>query len=341
LTWSFDPPVLSEGRVRILAQEILAGQLLVQDPQISLRETFYSQQLDEASLTSAKKNAVDESLRRFYAQGNVDFVGPSFSRVFNMEIGSFTKFKHVIEPRVRYTYTTDVKDQNRIIRFDTVDSPFLPIVQDSVEYSLTQRIIGKEKDPNASPREVLSFALRQSVSLSKPFTSATGGNLPGSTATTQGKYTPLVASLRANPYQSITFDASATYGNVSHQVDQTSVSANLVGTGARADKYLRFTWFSIFHQPIPGLTTQTPGSSQLLLNTGSSLLHDRIHADVQLNYDATKGRFLEQRYVIGGNASCWGLTGEFRRYLVLPQDKAITSYGIAITLKNVGTIGTH
>ena len=153
-----------------------------------------------------------------------------------------------------------------------------------------------------------------------------------------------MASLHINPYQSITFDANATYGNVSHQVDQTSVSANLIGTGARADKYLRFTWFGIFKQPIPNTNPplQTTGSSQFLLNTGSSLWNDRVHGDVQLNYDATKGRFLEQRYVIGGNASCWGLTGEFRRYLVFaPSEKAITSFGIAVTLKNVGTIGTH
>jgi len=313
-------------------------------PQISVRETLYSQQLDETSAQNpfGNKTAIDESLRRFYAQGQVEVVGPSFSRVFNKHVGSFTRFKHVIEPRFRYVYTTDVPDQNRVIRFDTVDSPFLPIVQDSVEYSLTQRIIGREKDPNASPREVLSFGLRQSVSLSKPFTSATGGNLPGSTATPQGKFTPLVASLHVNPYQSVTFDANATFGNVSHQVDQTSVSANLIGTGARADKYLRFTWFSIFHSPIQGTTTQTAGSSQMLMNAGSAVFRDRLHADVQLNYDAKKGRFLEQRYLLGGNASCWGLTGEFRRYLVFGlTTKAITTYGIAVTLKNVGTIGTH
>ena len=120
------------------------------------------------------------------------------------------------------------------------------------------------------------------------------------------------------------------------------MSANLVGTESRADKYLSFTWFSIFSSPIANTTTQTQGSSQLRLNTGSSLLHDRIHADVQLNYNAKKGTFLEQRYLIGGNASCWGLTGEYRRYLVFGlENKAISSYGIAVTLKNVGTIGTH
>jgi len=313
-------------------------------PQISVRETYYSQELSDQSVQNpfGPLTTQDDSLRRFYAQGQVQFVGPSFSKVFNRKIGDFIRFKHVIEPRVRYIYTTNVPDQNRVIRFDTVDSPFLPNVKDSVEYSLTQRVIGREKDPNSSPREVLSFALRQSVSLSKPFTSATGGNLPGSTVTPLGKFTPLVGSLHVNPYQSITFDANATYGNISHQIDQVSVSTNLVGTGKRADKYLSFSWFSIFSSPVQGTTQQSIGSSQLRLNTGSSLWNDRIHGDVQLSYDAKTGEFLEQRYLIGGNASCWGLTGEFRRYLTFsPTKKALTSYGIAVTLKNVGTIGTH
>lgn len=307
-------------------------------PQLSVRETYYSASLDPGAPTNT---VLDRSLSRFYAQGQVDMVGPSFSRVFNEKIGTFTRFKHVIEPRFRYIYTTDVvNDQSRVIRFDTVDSPFLPIVQDSVEYSVTQRVIGKESGPNASPREVLSLSLRQTASLSKPFTSATGGSLPGSSVPpeTSQKFTPLVASLHVNPYQSVTFDANATFGNISHQIDQTSVSANLVGTGPRADKYLSFTWFASYLQP--GMTSG--GSSQLRINTGSALLRERLRADVQLNYDAKKGQFLEQRYLIGGSASCWGAAFEYRRYLVFNgNEHPITSYGLAVTLKNVGTIGTH
>lgn len=311
-------------------------------PQISARETYYSQSLDPQSLSSpgASKVAIDESLRRFYAQGQVEIVGPSFSRVFNGDLGGFKKFKHVIEPRFRYIYTTNVGDQNRVIRFDTVDSPFLPIVRDSVEYSLTQRLIGKERGPGASPREVFSFSLRQTVSLSKPFTSASGGNLPGSSFSTGAdqKFTPLLASLHVNPYQSITFDANATFGNVSHQIDQTSVSANLTGTGKQTDKYLGFTWFASYRRP----GAAAGGSSQIRLNTGSSLWRDRMRADVQLNFDAKKGTFLEQRYLVGATGSCYGVALEYRRYLVYaPLQRPITSYAIAITLKNVGTIGTH
>jgi len=300
-------------------------------PQVSVRETYYSASRDEFG-----KVDDDDPITRFYAQGQVETVGPSFSRVFNRAVGGFSKFKHVIEPRVRYVYTTNVKNQEDIVRFDLVDTPALPIVQHSVEYSLTQRLIGKENGPNGSAREVLSFSLRQSVALSDPFPQA-GTAVPDAG---EHKYTPLTANLRFNPYQSITVDSNATYGNISHQLDQVSFSANLVGTGKRADKYLGLTYFATFEQP------NFPGgeSSGFRLNTGSSLVKDRIRADVQLNFDAKDGRFLEQRYLAGWTGSCYGIALEYRRYLVFPsstQQEELDSYGIAITLKNIGTIPLH
>ncbi|MEA2165872.1 MAG: LPS-assembly protein [Thermoanaerobaculia bacterium] len=312
-------------------------------PQISVRETYYSDSLSDASVANpfGKLTAVSNAVERFYAQGQVEVVGPSFSKIFNKTMGGFSKFKHVIEPRFRYLYTTDVNDQNRIIRFDTVDSPFLPIVRNSVEYSLTQRLIGRESGPNGSSREVASFSLTQSVSLGHPFTNATAGGLSGSVPQ-QGKFTPLVAGLHINPYSTITFDAAATFGNISHQLDQTSLSANVIGTGTRADKYLSFTWFSSYRQPPVNGVSFDSSSSQIRLNSGSSLFGDRIRADAQLNFDAKKGTFLEQRYLLGGTASCYGIALEFRRYLLfVPTERAEWSAGLSVSLKNVGTIGTH
>jgi lipopolysaccharide assembly outer membrane protein LptD (OstA) len=316
-------------------------------PQISARETYYSASAI-TDPTTFKTTTVDDTLNRGYVQGQVEFVGPSFSKIFNRSIGNFTRFKHVIEPRFTYVYTSDVTDvQQRIIRFDTVDTPFLPVVPNSVQYSLTQRLIGKEKS-GGSAREVLSFSLRQSVSLSKPFTNSTGGSLPGTTVPPgqNNKFTPLIASLHINPYQSLTFDANATFGNVSHQLDQTSISANIMGTGKQADKYLTFSWFSTFRQPVqtttPDITQTTTGSSQIRLNTGTSLLHDRLRGDVQLSYDASQGTFIDERYLIGMTAACYGLAIEYRRYLVYdPLPKPRNTFGFAVTLKNVGTIGTH
>jgi LPS-assembly protein len=310
-------------------------------PQVSVRETYYSDSLSDSSVANplGQLTTVKNAVERFYAQGQVEVVGPSFSKVYNESIGGFTKFKHVIEPRFRYLYTTTVNDQERIIRFDTVDSPFLPIVRNSVEYSLTQRLIGREAGAGGSSREVASFSLTQSVSLGNQFTTANVGGL--STVPQQGKFTPLVAGLHINPYSSITLDASATISNISHQVAQTSLSANLLGTGVRADKYLSFTWFSSFKQP-PVNGFAADGSSQIRLNTGSSLLSNRLRADVQLNFDAHKGKFLEQRYLIGGTAACYGVALEYRRYLVyVPTEKPESSIGFSISLKNIGSVGLH
>ena len=312
-------------------------------PQISLRDTYYSSTLDPKATTTFPQLAVKESLNRVYGQAQLEVVGPSFSRVFNEGFGGFTKFKHVIEPRIDYTYTSNVNDQERVIRFDSVDNPLSSIAGNVVEYSLTNRLIGKEAGPNGNSREVMSLSLRQSVSLGDPFTNSTTG-LTGSTLQGEGnKFTPLFASLHINPYQSITLDASTTFGNVSHQIDQTSLSANLIGTGKNSDKYLSMTWFATFRQPSPSPFGGTiDGSSQFRVNTGTSLLRDKIRGDVQINYDAKQRRFLEQRYLIGGNGSCYGVALEFRRYLVFaPEERALFSYGIAVTLKNVGTIGTH
>jgi lipopolysaccharide assembly outer membrane protein LptD (OstA) len=309
-----------------------------------VRETYYSDSLDDNSVANpfGKLTAVNNPVERFYAQAQVEVVGPSLSKVYNQSFGGFTKFKHVIEPRVRYLYTTNVNDQNRIIRFDTVDSPFLPIVRDSVEYSLTQRLIGREAAAGGSSREVASFSLTQSVSLGRAFTSATAGGLPGSTVPQEGRFTPLIAGLHVNPYQSITLDAAATFGNVSHQLDQTSLSANLTGTGTRADKYLSFTWFSSYRPPPVNGVVTTNGSSQFRLNTGSSLLRNRFRADVQLNYDAKNGKFLEQRYLIGATAACYGIAVEYRRYIVYtPVEHTEPSIGISISLKNIGGVAVH
>ena len=314
-------------------------------PQLSVRETFYTKGYAPREEGSTGVTFSDDGINRFYAQGQVDFVGPSFQRVFNRQVGNFHRFKHVLEPRFRYVYTSNVTNEDRVIRFDTVDSPFLPTVRDSLEYSLTQRLIAKEGGPDSSPREVLSFSLRQAMSLSDEFAASRFSSDPQHS--TGHRFQPLTAALHVNPYQSITLDAQATIGNVSRRIDQTSLSANLIGSGKNTDKYLSLTWFATFNHPIADDRPQTPvsvlgESSQVRISSGSSLLRDRLRADVQLSYDVGEGRFLEQRYLLGGTGSCYGIALEYRRFQIyVPELDQDSDYGIVITLKNVGSIATR
>ncbi|HEU4522908.1 MAG TPA: LPS assembly protein LptD, partial [Thermoanaerobaculia bacterium] len=63
-------------------------------PQISARGTYYSASLERDPLT-LRNQLSEDSVDRFYSQGQVEMVGPSFSRIFNRPLGGFTRFKHV------------------------------------------------------------------------------------------------------------------------------------------------------------------------------------------------------------------------------------------------------
>ena len=311
-------------------------------PQVSVRDTFYTASLKPGDNPASPAEPDDRHVNRFYGQGQVEFVGPSLSRIFNHSVGGFSRFKHVIEPRIQYIYTTNVTNQDKIIRFDTVDSPFLPTVRDSVTYSLTQRLIGKEQPAkdgqgSGSAREVASLSLQQTVSLDKPFTLGSSGTGSTTGSFVNQRFTPLNATLRVNPYQAITVDASARYGNVSHQIDQTSLSANRLGTGTNADKYLGLTWFATFKDPHTG----TGDSSQFRISTGTFLLRDRLRADILLNYDAKQEQFLEQRYILGWTGSCYGISLGPRRYLTYTSRgvQTDTAFEFSFSLKNVGSFG--
>src|SRR5262249_14439483 len=66
------------------------------------------------STDEAQTHFVGSSVTRTYGEAGVSLVGPSFSRIYDGQIGSFGKFKHIIEPRIDYTYVSDVSDPARI-----------------------------------------------------------------------------------------------------------------------------------------------------------------------------------------------------------------------------------
>ena len=303
-------------------------------PQISARQTNYGKSLD-LDLVTGQPIVSEDPVDRFYAQGQVEVVGPSFSRVFNQSIAGFTRFKHVLEPRFRYLYTSDVQNQRDIIRFDTVDSPYLPIVRDSVEYALVQRLLAKEGTAGAAAREIMSLTLRQTAALSKPFEREGGGG----GFSEENTYTPLFATLRVNPFQSVTVDASAQFGNISHQLDQTSFSANVIGSGANAGRYIGLTWFATYEDPAHN---RTSSASNWRVNTGSPVLGERLRLDLDVSYDAKKREFIEQRYIVGTLASCWGLSVGARRFIIYEPEgqRAKWSAVFSFSLKNVGSFGS-
>jgi len=111
-------------------------------PELSLRDTFYTQQL-LPSVTGTGVAAYDP-INRKALEGSVELDPPPLSHVFEHEFLG-RKWKHVVEPRVVYTYVTGVNNFANILRFDDRD-----VLSDTneVEYSLVNRLYAKRRAEN-------------------------------------------------------------------------------------------------------------------------------------------------------------------------------------------------
>ena len=107
-------------------------------PELTLRDTFYTEQRN------------GDILNRKSLETSVELRPPGLSRIFDRPWRG-RKWKHVIEPRLKYDYVTGINNNrfnlpfDNVLRFDATD-----VLTDTneVEYSLVNRIYAKHLDPN-------------------------------------------------------------------------------------------------------------------------------------------------------------------------------------------------
>ena len=106
-------------------------------PELSLRDTTYTQEL--VTSPTGLRTALSNTVNRKSLEGSVELRPPTLDRVFDHEHFGH-KWKHVIEPRVAYNYTTGVDNFSQILRFDDRD-----ILTDTneVEYGIVNRLYAK------------------------------------------------------------------------------------------------------------------------------------------------------------------------------------------------------
>jgi LPS-assembly protein len=110
-------------------------------PSLTLRETFYTQRMGQVAET-----AEDSVLNRRSLETSVDLRPPALSKIFDRPwLGR--KWKHVVEPRIRYRLVTGIDNFADIIRFDSADTV---TNTNELEYSLVNRLYAKRTTPNTS-----------------------------------------------------------------------------------------------------------------------------------------------------------------------------------------------
>lgn len=279
-------------------------------PRLSGRATHWTSQL-----APDRQSYVDEGLDRQYLAAGVDIVGPSVSRVFDRPIGPYSRLKHLIEPRIEYTYVSDISDQELIPAFDEVDSVR---VLNTVTVTLANRLFARSRR-SVSATEIASLELFQSYSFDEPLNRGDGEHT--------SQYGPLGAALRLTPVTGTTFDARAAYDTLFSTLQSTSVSASYYGNGPSAG----LTWYQSFTP-----STGDRASSQIRTALGWRRSGFPLQASFQYSYDIERGETQQQQLRLHYEGSCWGISAEYRdlRVGLYPT----RDFQIVISLKGVGSL---
>jgi LPS-assembly protein len=278
-------------------------------PRFGGRYTYYT-----ARYSEDRRSFEDEAIDRWYLAGGVDIVGPSVSKVINKPLGPYSKFKHVIEPRIEYSYLNGTEDTSQIPPFDEVDSTRFV---HRARLSLANRLLARSKE-GVSARELGSFELFQDYSLSDPL------NLGDGLSSQWGQLTAL---LRLAPVVGTGFDARFGYDTLFKNLSSSSLAASL----QRPVGSLAFTWYRNFNP-----RTGERISSQIRTIVSFNKQGFPLGARLQLAYDIERSELQQQAFRVEWKGSCWGISAEYTD-LRLGQFPS-RDFRIIISLRGIGAL---
>lgn len=343
-------------------------------PELTLRDTFYTQQFN-TGLAAATERAADDTLNRKSLEASFELRPPALSRVFDRPwLGR--KWKHVIEPRMRYDYVTGVNNFADILRFDATD---VLTNTNEVEYSLVNRIYAKHVDPNvkdcdlqgmrtltiggvpqvgavpwelppgpdaqpcaSGPREVLSWEIGQ-----KYFFDPTFGNVvvaeQRNVFTTTADFTGIAfldEARRFAPIISRLRIETSPRTNTEWDLDYDFKAGRINSSMALVNyHYGPFTigGGDAFLRVID--TTPASEFHQFRLLFGYGQLNKRgLSAASSFGFDASNGSLQYATAQTSYNWDCCGLSLEYRRF-ALGSVRNENQYRFSFTLSNVGAFG--
>ena len=291
-------------------------------PTVGARETYYT-----AQYSPDHQSLVDAPISRHYGTAGLSLVGPSFSRVWTLEGGD--KLKHLIEPRIDYTYVSNPggslanPSTSTIPLFDERDTV---LVTNQVKWTFGNHLLYKSGP--AGSREVAGLEISQVYSLSDPLTAARLVYDPSAgkmAALPPSQKLPLDIWLRVSPLPTATLDSRFDFDPVTHKLSSTSVTGGYTSgpTG------INLTWFSGFSPTGQALSSQT----RLFLALGPATAPWRLES--MIAYDIHNKNLLDERYVFRWRGSCWSAQFQYHDYRIAPYQTK--DYRVQIDLTGLGT----
>jgi LPS-assembly protein len=277
------------------------------------------------SLNANQSAFTGDSLTRNFPFASAQVVGPSFSRIFNWNVGSLGKFKHIIEPRFTYTYQGSLPEllDPQIPLFDEVDSQSST---NSGRVALDNRLLGKPNTENGIAREIVLFEIARNYSLDKGQPLQTSGN--GAKVTTAG---PIETLLRFNPTQKIGLTAAASYDTLFGGISGTSFTGNY---GFGANNNLAATWFTRRR-----VETNKVQADQVRFSGAYGIDPWHLRFEGQVSYDFQLKYLQNAQLATSYTSQCYALRLELRQYRTLSSGNNVNDREVRLmlSLKNVGT----
>jgi LPS-assembly protein len=282
------------------------------------RVTEYTNSTDEGQQTFT-----GDSFLRTYATAGVSLVGPSFSRIFDVDFGPWSKLKHVIEPRVDYTYVSNVSDPARIPAFDTIDAT---LGQNQVRYAIVNRLLARAAGgPAGSAEEIASLEIAQTYAFTLPQTIFTADT----TGIVQRQSGPIEAILRIAGGSLVHVDAQAFYDPIASQLTSTSLTAS----ANWASNYVNLSWFG--NRPVAAAGQIVVNSDQIRFAGGVDL-SKAFRFDASVAYDADSKLLQEGRFLVTYKGSCYTVFLEYRDLDLPPTPRR--DLRLVVNLKDIGTL---
>lgn len=268
---------------------------------------------------------------RHYMETSIDVRGPTFARIYNTP-GNFyaARYKHVIEPQIRWSYRTRVDEFEAIPKFDGND--YIPGTN-QVAFSLVNRILAKRVvngKEQSTPTQMLTWTLSQryffqaNASLYDPQFSTPYYTADG----TPSNYSPITSRVNFRPSRSLAATWNMDYDLNFHAVRSASTSGSFSGGWGS----VRGVWTrrNIPDREIVRSSFRIGGTA----NLGAGF---QAHADASYDWSLKILRNLRAGVVY--NVQCCGFLFDYNRFN-FGNFRDENTFRFGITLANVGSFGT-
>lgn len=279
----------------------------------------------------------EQAITRNDGEFTIDLRPPVLERYFDRP-KSRRKYKHTIEPEIKYRYVTGINDFERFIRFDS-DATLANT--NEIEYGFTQRVYRKEE--GGQPDDLVTWRVVQKHFFDPSF----GGALvpgqrnvfqtldditPFAFADTPRNWSPIVSQFKVTPGGLYDIEQLLEY-------DPQRKKIITIGTLVKIKPWREF-FATVAHYRMQDNPILQPLSNQVraLFGYGSETRRG-FNVTAGVSYDITNSSLQNQIVQVSYNGGCCGLALEYRR-LALASVRTDNQFRVSFIIANIGTFGT-